>query len=65
MELEGEFFELGLEAGDLSQSHVEFTTQLGAFWTAGDGSRFEIGHLEIESTIRPGNRKRVVTGLAK
>jgi hypothetical protein len=44
LDLEGEFFDLSLEEGDLSPSDVEFTTQLDAFRTASDGSRFEGKH---------------------
>jgi hypothetical protein len=44
LNLEGEFFDLSLEDGDLSQGGVEFTTQSDAFRTASDGSRFERKH---------------------
>ena len=44
LNLEGEFFDLSLENGDLSQGRVEFATQLDAFLTASDGSRFERDH---------------------
>jgi hypothetical protein len=44
LKLDGEFFDLSLENGDLSQGHVEFTTQLDAFGTASDRSQFERDH---------------------